>query len=71
MQMFLTQPVLIAVGEESVNKWHADQLFELLQGKNKSLKRIVWPKAYHIDLYDNVKFVDPNIEEIDNLFKGV
>jgi fermentation-respiration switch protein FrsA (DUF1100 family) len=69
--VFLTQPVLIAVGEESVNKWNADQLFELLQGKNKSLKRIVWPKAYHIDLYDNVKFVDPNIEEIDNLFKGV
>ena len=67
----LTQPLLIVVGEELANKWHADRLFELLNGKNKGLKRVVWPNAYHIDFYDKEEYVDPSIEEIDTLFKSV
>ncbi|KAH8626870.1 hypothetical protein IG631_18888 [Alternaria alternata] len=53
--VLLTQPLLIVVGEESANKWHADRLFKLLSGKNKGLKRVVWPNAYHIDFYDNLE----------------
>ncbi|EWZ28031.1 X-Pro dipeptidyl-peptidase protein [Fusarium oxysporum Fo47] len=67
----LTQPILIVVGAESVNKWHSDRIFERLDGKNKSLKRTIWPNAYHIDLYDKMEYVEPTIEEIDELFKSV
>jgi fermentation-respiration switch protein FrsA (DUF1100 family) len=69
--VLLTQPLLIVVGEESANKWHADRLFKLLSGKNKGLKRVVWPNAYHIDFYDKEEYVNPTIEEIDTLFKSV
>lgn len=69
--ILLTQPLLIIVGEESANKWHADRLFKLLNGKHKSLKRVVWPNAYHIDFYDKEEYVNPSIEEIDTLFKSV
>jgi fermentation-respiration switch protein FrsA (DUF1100 family) len=65
------QPLLIVVGGSSFNKWHADRLFEQLDGKHKHMKRIVHPNAYHIDLYDRPEHVDPTIEDIDTLFKSV
>jgi fermentation-respiration switch protein FrsA (DUF1100 family) len=67
--ILLTQPLLMVYGEESVNRWHSDKLFELLDGKHKSLKRIVMPNAYHVDFYDKSEHVGPTIEEIDQLFK--
>ncbi|RYO26181.1 hypothetical protein AA0111_g8176 [Alternaria arborescens] len=69
--VLLTQPLLIVVGEESANKWHADRLFKLLSGKNKGLKRVIWPNAYHIDFYDKEEYVNATIEEINTLFKSV
>lgn len=69
--VLLKQQLLIVVGGSSTNKWHADKLFEQLDGKHARMKRIVRPNAYHIDLYDKPEHVDPTIEEIDVLFKSV
>lgn len=69
--ILLKQPLLIVVGDSSCNKWHADRLFEQLDGKHERMKRIVRPGAYHVDLYDKPEHVDPTIEEIDSLFKSV
>ncbi|KAJ0418315.1 Alpha/Beta hydrolase protein [Aspergillus carlsbadensis] len=68
--ILLTQPLLIVVGEKSTNKWHSDRIFELLDGKNKGMKRVVWPNAYHIDLYDKKDYVEPTVKEIDELFRA-
>lgn len=51
-------------------KWYANRLFESLDDKNKRMNRVVWPNAYHIDLYNKEEFVDPAIAEMDILFQN-
>lgn len=62
--------MLVGVGKKSAMKWYANRLFESLDDKNKRMNRVVWPNAYHIDLYNKEEFVDPAIAEMDILFQN-
>ncbi|KAL9941175.1 hypothetical protein D7B24_006853 [Verticillium nonalfalfae] len=67
--IYLTQPVLIVAGEKSAQKWHAEALFEALQGHNKGLRKIIMPNSGHVDFYDQDEYVNPTLEEIVRFFE--
>lgn len=69
--IYLKQPVLIIVGENSAQRWQAEALFNRLDGNNKGLKNIIVPKGGHVDFYDQDEYVSPAVDEIVKFFKPV
>ncbi|KAH7230167.1 uncharacterized protein BKA55DRAFT_696700 [Fusarium redolens] len=64
--IFLTQPLLIVVGEKAESRWHSEKIYKILDGKNKALKKVVVPNARHMDFYDKEDYINPAIEKIVN-----
>lgn len=66
--IFLTQPLLILVGEKAESRWHSEKIYKILDGKNKALTKVVVPNARHMDFYDKEDYINPAIEKIVNHF---
>ncbi|KIX97866.1 uncharacterized protein Z520_06644 [Fonsecaea multimorphosa CBS 102226] len=67
--LFLTQPVLIVVGEKAESRWHSEKIYKILDGKNDNVKKVVVPNGRHMDFYDKDDFVNPAIDNIVDFFK--
>jgi fermentation-respiration switch protein FrsA (DUF1100 family) len=59
--VFLKQPVLLIVGEDAGSRWHTEKLDKTIGG---ATKKIVVPKATHMDFYDREQFVDLAVKNI-------
>ncbi|KIW94460.1 uncharacterized protein Z519_04436 [Cladophialophora bantiana CBS 173.52] len=69
--LFLTQPVLIVVGEKAESRWHSEKIYKILEGKNNNVKKVVVPDGRHMDFYDKDDFVNPAIADIVDSFTPV
>ncbi|EXJ53770.1 uncharacterized protein A1O5_13019 [Cladophialophora psammophila CBS 110553] len=69
--LFLTQPVLIIVGEKAESRWHSEKIYKILDGKNNNVKKVVVPDGRHMDFYDKNDFVNPAIADMVDFFKPV
>lgn len=67
--LFLTQPLLIVVGEKAESRWHSEKIYKMLEGKNKNLKKVVVPNAKHMDFYDREEQVNIAVKEIVQFFE--
>ena len=64
---YLTQPVLLIVGEKADSIWQSERKFDALPGEDKEIFTIAG--ASHIDLYDKPQYVNPAVEKLDVFFK--
>lgn len=70
-EFFLTQPILITVGEKADSRWHSEKLYEILRGKNSAVEKVVVPGGRHMDFYDKESYINPVIEKTSALFNSI
>lgn len=66
--IFLTQPLLVIVGEKAESRWHSEKIWSIVEGKNKASEMVVVPNGRHMDFYDREEYINPAIEKIVRLF---
>lgn len=64
--VFLKQPILLIAGEEAGSRWHTERLDKLIGG---ATKKIIVPKAAHMDFYDNEIYVGPAVKDVAEFMK--
>lgn len=64
--VFLKQPVLLIAGSEAGSLWHTERLDKLIGG---ATKKIIVPKAAHMDFYDNEAYVGPAVKDVAEFMK--
>ncbi|GFP59577.1 hypothetical protein ACSS6W_010950 [Trichoderma asperelloides] len=64
--VFLTQPVLLIAGEEAGSRWHTEKLDKLIGG---ATRKLIVPKAAHMDFYDNETYVGPAVVDVTEFMK--
>ncbi|KAH7112582.1 X-Pro dipeptidyl-peptidase protein [Dendryphion nanum] len=70
-ELYLTNPVLIIVGELAESKWHSDRIYNKLNGTNPNVRMITMPNGRHMDFYDQDEYVNPAIREITDFFNRI
>ena len=69
--IFLTQPLIIVVGEKAESRWHSEKINKMLEGRTKNVKKVVVPDGTHMDFYDKQEYIELAIAEITEFFKQV
>ncbi|KAJ2977084.1 hypothetical protein NQ176_g4574 [Zarea fungicola] len=69
--VFLTQPLLIIVGEKAESRWHSEKLHDILDGKHTALEKVVVPNGRHMDFYDDETYINPAIDKIVKFFNNM
>jgi fermentation-respiration switch protein FrsA (DUF1100 family) len=64
--IFLKQPTLLIAGAEAGSLWHTEKLDKLIGG---ATKKLIVPKAAHMDFYDNEAYLGPAVESIAEFMK--
>lgn len=65
--LYLKQPVLLIAGEKAGSKWHTDKLDKIIGG---ATKKVIVPKATHMDFYDKEEFVGPAVDNVVEFMKS-
>jgi hypothetical protein len=60
-ELFLKQPALLIAGENAGSRWHTEKLDKQIGG---AAKKVIVPKAAHMDFYDGDKYVDLAVKNV-------
>jgi pimeloyl-ACP methyl ester carboxylesterase len=71
VEIFLTQPVLIVVGETSESRWHSERLQKNIDGKSNNLRMVVVLEGRHMDFSGKDVFINRAIKVIAEFRKPV
>lgn len=65
--MLLKQRRLLVLGDDGGSRWHTKKLDKHIGG---ATKKVVVPRATHIDRYHKIEVVDPPVKDIAEFVKA-